>query len=106
MSTTAPANAPAQPRAMIQVEGLVKRYGRTRALNGLNMQVMAGSIYGFVGPNGAGKTTTMRILSTLLEADEGTGQIAGEDVRAHPARVRARLGFMPDFFGVYEDLTV
>lgn len=106
MSVTAHVAVPAQPKPMIQVEGLVKRYGRTRALNGLNMQVMAGSIYGFVGPNGAGKTTTMRILSTLLEADEGTGQIAGEDVRAHPARVRARLGFMPDFFGVYEDLTV
>lgn len=91
---------------MILVEGLQKRYGQTRALDGLSMSVAAGSIYGFVGPNGAGKTTTMRILATLLQADGGMGRIAGEDVRLHPSRVRARLGFMPDFFGVYEDLSV
>ena len=95
--------APAQP--MIEISGLVKRYKGTPALNGLDMRVGGGSIYGFVGPNGAGKTTTMRILATLLEADAGSGFIAGEDVRAHPGRVRAKLGFMPDFFGVYEDLT-
>jgi ABC-2 type transport system ATP-binding protein len=103
--STAISAVPAAP-AMIEVEGLLKRYGRTRALNGVNMRVPAGSIYGFVGPNGAGKTTTMRILATLLAADGGSGMIAGEDVRRHPARVRARIGFMPDFFGVYEDLTV
>jgi ABC-2 type transport system ATP-binding protein len=91
---------------VIQVQHLAKRYGKTQALNGLDMQVERGSIYGFVGPNGAGKTTTMRILATLLEADAGTGRIAGEDIREHPARARGHLGFMPDFFGVYEDLTV
>jgi len=95
----------AQARPMIEISGLVKRYKGTPALNGLDMRVGGGSIYGFVGPNGAGKTTTMRILATLLEADTGSGFIAGEDVRAHPGRVRAKLGFMPDFFGVYEDLT-
>jgi ABC-2 type transport system ATP-binding protein len=98
------ANGHVEP--MIRVEGLQKRYGQTRALDGLTMAVEPGSIYGFVGPNGAGKTTTMRILATLLQADGGSGQIAGEDVRLHPGRVRARLGFMPDFFGVYEDLSV
>jgi ABC-2 type transport system ATP-binding protein len=101
---TAGANGHVEP--MIKVEGLQKRYGQTRALDGLTMAVEPGSIYGFVGPNGAGKTTTMRILATLLQADGGSGWIAGEDVRLHPGRVRARLGFMPDFFGVYEDLNV
>ncbi|MDB5058066.1 MAG: daunorubicin resistance transporter ATPase subunit, partial [Chloroflexi bacterium] len=65
----------------IDVQGLVKTYGATRALNGLTMKVEAGSIYGFVGPNGAGKTTTMRILATILAADEGLCMVAGEDVR-------------------------
>ncbi|MDB5077927.1 MAG: transporter ATP-binding protein, partial [Chloroflexi bacterium] len=90
----------------IDVQGLVKTYGATRAVHGLTMKVEAGSIYGFVGPNGAGKTTTMRILATILAADEGLCMVAGEDVRQHPAKVRARLGYMPDFFGVYDDLTV
>lgn len=92
--------------AMIVVEGLTKRYGATRALDGLSMSVERGTIYGFVGPNGAGKTTTLRILATLLAADSGRAVVVGEDVRRHPTRVRAVLGYMPDFFGVYDDLTV
>lgn len=92
--------------AMIEVAGLVKRYGRTEALRGLHMQVPKGAIYGFVGPNGAGKTTTMRFLATLLAVDSGSARIAGLDVRNQPSRVRAAIGYMPDFFGLYEDLTV
>jgi len=90
----------------IEVDGLFKRYGDTRALEGLTMRVESGSIYGFVGPNGAGKTTTMRILATLIEADRGSCRIGDTDVARQPARVRAHVGYMPDFFGVYEDLTV
>jgi ABC-2 type transport system ATP-binding protein len=92
--------------AAIAVQGLVKQFGQVRAVDRLSMSVDKGSIYGFVGPNGAGKTTTMRILSTLLEADDGTCSISGLDVRSRPAQIRALLGYMPDFFGVYDDLTV
>jgi ABC-2 type transport system ATP-binding protein len=70
------------------------------------MRVEPSSIYGFVGPNGAGKTTTMRIMATLIGADEGRCVIAGTDVGRQPASVRGRLGYMPDFFGVYDDLSV
>ena len=78
-------------RPLIEISGLVKRYKGTLALDGLDMRVGGGSIYGFVGPNGAGKTTTMRILATLLAADRGEAWIAGEDVRPRTrARVRAK----------------
>lgn len=92
--------------AAISVHALMKQFGQVHAVDGLSMSVERGSIYGFVGPNGAGKTTTMRILSTLIEADAGTCSISDLDVRARPAQVRALLGYMPDFFGVYDDLTV
>lgn len=91
---------------MIRAEGLRKRYGRTQALNSMSLHVEEGAIYGFIGQNGAGKTTTMRILATLMLPDEGTAQVAGIDVIRHPIEVRQVLGYMPDFFGVYDDLTV
>ena len=90
----------------ITVEGLVKRYGRSPALDGVSFSVPAGSIYGFLGPNGAGKTTALRILATLLMPTEGKASVAGEDIVRHPARARKNIGYMPDFFGVYDDLTV
>ena len=90
----------------ITVEGLVKRYGRSLALDGVSFSVPAGSIYGFLGPNGAGKTTALRILATLLMPTEGKASVAGEDIVRHPARARKNVGYMPDFFGVYDDLTV
>ena len=90
----------------ITVEGLVKRYGRSLALDGVSFSVPAGSIYGFLGPNGAGKTTALRILATLLMPTEGKASVAGEDIARHPARARKNIGYMPDFFGVYDDLTV
>ena len=90
----------------ITVEGLVKRYGGSTALDGLSFSVTGGSIYGFLGPNGAGKTTTLRILATLLLPTQGQAWVAGEDVTRHPAEARRHIGYMPDFFGVYDDLTV
>jgi ABC-2 type transport system ATP-binding protein len=91
---------------VIQANGLRKRYGKTQALDGLSLSVGEGAIYGFIGQNGAGKTTTMRILATLMLPDEGTAEIAGVSCITHPHEVRRLVGYMPDFFGVYDDLTV
>lgn len=91
---------------MIRVEGLEKRYGRTRALDGLDLEVPEGAIYGFIGQNGAGKTTTLRILATLLVPDGGTAKVGGYDVVRRRMEVRRLIGYMPDFFGVYDDLRV
>ena len=98
--------ATAAETPMLRAEGLVKTYGRTRALNGLSLHVPRGSIYGFVGPNGAGKTTTLRILATLLTPEGGEAWVDGRLLTADPAAVRSKIGFMPDFFGVYDNLTV
>ena len=95
------ASAPA-----VVVEGLTKRYGRFTALDGVSFSVSRGSIYGFLGPNGAGKTTALRILATLLLPSGGHAWVAGEDVVARPEHARRHIGYMPDFFGVYDDLTV
>ncbi len=108
--TSAP-SAPSTPAAavetpMLRAENLLKSYDRTRALNGLSLHVPRGSIYGFVGPNGAGKTTTMRILATLLAPDAGEAWVDGRPLTADPTAVRAKIGYMPDFFGVYDNLTV
>lgn len=91
---------------MVRLDDLRKGYGRVRALDGLTMTVTEGSIFGFVGPNGAGKTTTLRILATLLRPSGGRAFIADEDVVTRPERVRQLIGYMPDFFGVYDDLKV
>lgn len=91
---------------MIRTTGLRKRYGRTQALDGMSIAVEQGAIYGFIGQNGAGKSTTMRILATLMLPDEGLAEIGGVDVIRHPGDVRRVVGYMPDFFGVYDDLTV
>ena len=91
---------------MISLDGLTRRFGSTRALDGVTLSVPQGEIFGFVGPNGAGKTTTMRILATLLAPTSGTASVDGIDVVRHPDAVRQRLGYMPDFFGVYDRLTV
>ncbi|TMD39170.1 MAG: ABC transporter ATP-binding protein [Chloroflexi bacterium] len=90
---------------MIAVEGLTKIYGHRRALDAVSFEVPKGEIFGFVGPNGAGKTTTLRILAALLDPTAGRAFIDGADVVQHPDRVHDRLGYMPDFFGVYDQLT-
>lgn len=89
---------------MIRVSGLTKRYRNTFAVRDLDLEVPQGSIYGLIGKNGAGKTTTMRILATLLLPTAGRAEVGGYDVVAQPREVRRLLGYMPDFFGVYDDL--
>jgi ABC-2 type transport system ATP-binding protein len=91
---------------IVRTDGLVKRYNGTLAVAGLDLEVAEGEIFGLVGPNGAGKTTTLRILATLLEATAGDAEIAGVSVRRNPKEVRRVLGFMPDVFGVYDDMKV
>lgn len=89
---------------MLVVEDLVKRYGKFVAVDHLNMTVERGHVFGFVGPNGAGKTTTMRIAATLLAPTSGCVKVAGFDVVEEPVKVRRKIGYMPDFFGVYDNL--
>ena len=91
---------------VIETRGLVKRYDGDLAVAGLDLVVEAGEIYGLVGPNGAGKTTTMRILATLLAPTAGEARICGIGVTDDPVEVRRRIGYMPDFYGVYDDLRV
>jgi ABC-2 type transport system ATP-binding protein len=91
---------------IVRTEGLVKRYDNTLAVAGIDLSVDQGEIFGLVGPNGAGKTTTLRILATLLLPSAGTAEIAGMSVTRNPDGVRRVLGFMPDSFGVYDDMKV
>jgi ABC-2 type transport system ATP-binding protein len=91
---------------VVVTRGLVKRYPGTLAVAGLDLDVAEGEIFGLVGPNGAGKTTTLRILATLLAATSGHAEVAGIDVRRNPDAARRVLGFMPDVFGVYDDMKV
>jgi ABC-2 type transport system ATP-binding protein len=90
---------------VIEVTGLTKSFGSLTALRGLSFGVQRGEIFGFVGRNGAGKTTTIRTLATLCRPDAGMVMIDGIDVLRNPDEARARIGYMPDFFGVYEQLT-
>ncbi len=90
---------------MIRIEELTKRYDGTAALRGVSFAVPAGEIFGFVGPNGAGKTTSLKILATLLEPTSGAAFVDGVEVTRRPQAVRERIGYMPDFFGVYDHLT-
>jgi ABC-2 type transport system ATP-binding protein len=90
---------------MIRTEGLVKRYGKVVALDGLDLIVPTGTVLGLLGPNGAGKTTAIRILTTLLDADEGSVEVAGLDVRAEPDKVRERIGLSGQNAAVDEHLT-
>jgi ABC-2 type transport system ATP-binding protein len=90
---------------MIRTSGLVKRYGKIVALDGLDLEVPKGSVFALLGPNGAGKTTAIRILTTLLEPDEGTAEVAGIDVRSNPHGVRERIGLSGQTAAVDEHLT-
>jgi ABC-2 type transport system ATP-binding protein len=91
---------------IIETRDLMKNFGGFHALRGVSINVPAGSIYGFVGPNGAGKTTTMRILTTLTRPTTGEAWVAGHSVLNDRRAVRRAIGYMPDEFGVYEDLRV
>jgi ABC-2 type transport system ATP-binding protein len=92
--------------AIVETKGLVKRYGQLTAVKDLDLAVEEGAVFGFVGPNGAGKTTTMRILATLLRPTAGEARVAGYSVRKDRRSVRRAIGYMPDFFGVYDDMKV
>jgi ABC-2 type transport system ATP-binding protein len=90
---------------MIRMSGVVKRYGKVVALDGLDLEVPKGTVLGLLGPNGAGKTTAIRILTTLLDADEGSAEVAGLDVRTEPHEVRERIGLSGQTAAVDEHLT-
>jgi len=92
--------------AIIELRDLTKRYGDLKAVDSLDLAIDQGAVFGFIGPNGAGKTTTMRILTTLLRPTSGEARIAGYSVADDPRDVRRVIGYMPDYFGVYEDMKV
>jgi len=89
---------------MIKIKGLTKKYGSFYALHGLDLTIKEGIVFGFVGANGAGKSTTFSILSTLLQPTDGEAYINGISVTQNPEEVRKLIGYMPDFFGVYDQL--
>lgn len=89
---------------MIEIQGLTKKYGSFTALDNLNLSLDEGVVFGFVGANGAGKSTTFSILATLLSPTSGDAFINGKSVVREPKEVRKQLGYMPDFFGVYDQL--
>ncbi len=91
---------------MIRVRNLTKKFNKFCAVDKLSFDVDSSEIFGFIGPNGAGKTTTIRMLVTLLEPDEGTAWIDGFCVRRYPEKVRHVIGYMPDYYGVYDGVTV
>ena len=91
---------------MIEINGLTKRFGALTAVDNIAFKIEKGDAFGFVGPNGAGKTTTIRMLATLLPPDAGAASINGHDIATDPEAVRACIGYMPDFFGVYDDMKV
>src|SRR5689334_19097908 len=91
---------------MIETHDLTKMYGDLYALNRLNLTLDQGDVYGFIGPNGAGKTTTMRILATLLNPTWGEATVCGYSIYTGAKEIRRSIGYMPDFFGVYDDMKV
>src|ERR1700676_4313515 len=91
---------------MIETRDLTKMYGELYALNRLTLKLERGDVYGFIGPNGAGKTTTMRILGTLLNPTWGAGSGGGYSIYNNSKEIRRLMGYMPDFFGVYDDMKV
>lgn len=91
-------------KEMLNIRNLTKNYGKFRALNGLNLIVEEGELFGFVGPNGAGKTTTIKIIAGLLKADTGQIFLDGKDVIKDSIKLKENIGYVPDFFGVYDNL--
>lgn len=91
---------------MIKTVDLTKKYGDAFAIKSIDLNLEPGDLFGFIGPNGAGKTTTMRIVATLLEPSWGEAYVCGHSVHTAPKEIRRLVGYMPDFFGVYDDMTV
>lgn len=91
---------------MLEVKALRKSFGSLTAVEGVSFTLQPGDIFGFIGSNGAGKTTTIRMLATLLEPDSGSARLFGTDIRQDAMAIRKQIGYMPDFFGLYEDIKV
>ncbi|MBR5242991.1 MAG: ABC transporter ATP-binding protein [Thermoguttaceae bacterium] len=91
---------------MIKTEELTKQYGKLFALKNLTLELNEGDLFGFIGPNGSGKTTTMKMLATLLQPTYGEAYVCGLSIYTKPKEIRRLIGFMPDFFGVYDDMKV
>ena len=92
--------------SVVSIRNLHVHYGTVHAVRGISLQIEAGQVYGFIGPNGAGKSTTIKVLATLLRNFRGDVKVNGISVAHNPQAVREQIGYMPDFFGVYEDLNV
>ncbi len=91
---------------IVQTINLTKRYGKLTALNNLHLNIEEGECFGYIGPNGAGKTTTIKILATLLQPTWGEARICGHVIGYESRRIRPLIGYVPDFFGAYEDMVV
>ncbi len=91
---------------MIKTEDLTKQYGKLFAVKNLKLDLVEGDLFGFIGPNGSGKTTTMKILATLLQPTWGEAYVCNLSIYTHPKEIRRLIGYMPDFFGVYDDMKV
>ncbi|MCL6501464.1 MAG: ABC transporter ATP-binding protein [Pirellulales bacterium] len=91
---------------MIETRDLTKIYGDVHAVKSLDIKLEAGDVFGFIGPNGSGKTTTMRMLATLLNPTYGEAYVCGYSIYTKPKEIRRVIGYMPDFFGVYDDMKV
>jgi len=91
---------------VITTRKLTKQYGDLVAVNNIDLDLSEGDVFGFIGPNGSGKTTTMRMIATLLNPTHGEAYVCGKSIYTDPAEIRRMVGFMPDFFGVYDDMTV
>ncbi|MGH8999511.1 MAG: ABC transporter ATP-binding protein, partial [Acidimicrobiia bacterium] len=106
MDMDAAPHVPQTEAVAIRTRALTKAYGRLRAVDDLDLDVPAGSVFGLIGPNGAGKSTTFSILASLLRPTSGTVTVAGADPVGDAAEVRRRVGYMPDVMGVYDGLRV
>ena len=91
---------------VVDIQNLRVNYGSVKAVRGINLQIPKGEVFGFIGPNGAGKSSTIKVLATLLRDFRGRVLVNDMNVKMKPQEVREQIGYMPDFFGVYEDLTV
>jgi len=91
---------------MIKTQDLTKVYGDLHAIHNLTLELSQGDLFGFIGPNGSGKTTTMRILATLLQPTWGEASVCDYSIYTHPKEIRRLIGYMPDYFGVYDDMKV
>ena len=91
---------------MIKTENLTRKYGDMFAIKGIELDLHQGDLFGFIGPNGAGKTTTMRIIATLTEPSWGEAYVCNHSIYNEPKEIRRLVGYMPDFFGVYDDMKV